>query len=127
MAGTVYSSSRLAVAMGMSPLVVGLTVDAYGTRAPELVVSVHSFLARQPDVAIGNVVGSNIFNILGVLGVSSVVSADGVRVSDAAFQMDIPVMIGPDDRCRGCLPSGLLCRPHHLSLERRDVRRLLLR
>jgi cation:H+ antiporter len=53
------------------------------------------------DIAVGNVVGSNIFNILGVLGVSSVVSAEGVRVSNAAFQLDIPVMIAV---ALACLP-----------------------
>ena len=57
------------------------------------------------DIAVGNVVGSNIFNILGVLGISSVVSADGVRVSEAALLMDIPVMIAA---AVACLPVFLI-------------------
>ncbi len=89
----VRSSSKLAAAIGISPLVVGLTVVAFGTSAPELAVSVQSTLTGQSDVALGNVVGSNIFNIMGVLGISSLVSAEGVAVSDAAFGFDIPVMI----------------------------------
>jgi len=69
----VRGASRLAMAMGISPLVVGLTVVAYGTSAPEMVVSVQSSLAGQPDVALGNVVGSNIFNVLFILGVSAMI------------------------------------------------------
>ena len=69
----VRGASRLAIAMGISPLVVGLTVVAYGTSAPEMVVSVQSSLAGQPDVALGNVVGSNIFNVLFILGVSAMI------------------------------------------------------
>ena len=60
----VRGSSRLAAAMGVPPLVIGLTVVAYGTSTPELAVSVQAAMAGQADLAIGNVVGSNIFNIL---------------------------------------------------------------
>ena len=58
----VRGASRLAVAMGISPLVVGLTVVAFGTSAPELMVGIQTALAGQPSLMIGNVVGSNIFN-----------------------------------------------------------------
>lgn len=63
----VRGASRLAIAVGISPLVVGLTVVAFGTSAPELVVSIQSTMSGQPDVALGNVVGSNIFNVLFIL------------------------------------------------------------
>lgn len=62
------SASAPAAAAGISPLVVGLTVVAFGTSAPELVVCVQSTLKGQPDLAIGNVVGSNILNVLLILG-----------------------------------------------------------
>jgi len=88
----VRGSSRLAMAMGISPLVVGLTVVAYGTSAPELVVSVRSSLAGQPDVAIGNVVGSNIFNVLFILGLSAMIVP--LRVSQQLIRIDVPLMTG---------------------------------
>ncbi|MFN9971618.1 MAG: sodium:calcium antiporter, partial [Phycisphaerae bacterium] len=87
----VRGSSRLAMAMGVSPLVVGLTVVAYGTSAPELVVSVQSSLAGQPDVALGNVVGSNIFNVLFILGLSAMIVP--LRVSQQLIRIDVPLMI----------------------------------
>ncbi len=70
----VRGASNLAVAAGISPLVIGLTVVAYGTSAPEVAVTVHAMFAKppQPDLAIGNVVGSNISNVLLVLGISAV-------------------------------------------------------
>mgnify|MGYP002623908258 CR=1 FL=1 len=67
----VRSASALAAAARISPLVIGLTVVAYGTSTPELVVSLQSSLRGQSDIALGNVLGSNIFNVLFILGVSS--------------------------------------------------------
>lgn len=87
----VRGSSRLAIAMGISPLVVGLTVVAYGTSAPELVVSVQASLAGQPDVAVGNVVGSNIFNVLLILGLSAMIVP--LRVSQQLIRVDVPLMV----------------------------------
>ncbi len=87
----VRGASRLAIAMGISPLVVGLTVVAYGTSAPEMVVSVQSSLEGQPDVAIGNVVGSNIFNVLFILGLSAMIVP--LRVSQQLIRIDVPLMI----------------------------------
>lgn len=66
----VRGASRIAAALGITPLVVGLTVVAFGTSSPELAVSVMAGLNGQPGLAIGNVVGSNIFNVLFILGVS---------------------------------------------------------
>ncbi|HWS13565.1 MAG TPA: sodium:calcium antiporter, partial [Rhodocyclaceae bacterium] len=67
----VRGASKLALSFGISPLVVGLTVVAFGTSSPEMAVSVQSALSGQVDLALGNVVGSNIFNVLFILGVSA--------------------------------------------------------
>jgi cation:H+ antiporter len=90
----VRGSSRLALAAGVSPLVVGLTVVAFGTSAPELAVSVRSALSSQAqaDIAIGNVVGSNICNILLILGLSAVIAP--LAISARLIRQDVPVMIG---------------------------------
>eukprot|EP01036_Dinobryon_divergens_P009291 gene9291-12419_t len=60
----VRGAARLAARFGISPLVIGLTVVAFGTSSPELAVSVQSGLSGQADIAVGNIVGSNIFNVL---------------------------------------------------------------
>jgi cation:H+ antiporter len=88
----VRGASKLAVAAGLSPLVVGLTVVAYGTSAPELAVSVQSSYAGQADIAIGNVVGSNIANILLILGSSAAVAP--LIVSRQLVRLDAPLMTG---------------------------------
>lgn len=88
----VRGASRLAVTFGISPLVVGLTVVAYGTSAPELAVSVQASLAGQADLAIGNVVGSNISNVLLILGLSAL--AAPLVVSQQLVRLDVPLMIG---------------------------------
>lgn len=88
----VRGASALAVAARISPLVVGLTVVAFGTSAPELVVSVQSSLRGQPDIALGNVVGSNIFNVLFILGVSALIIP--LQVSQQLVRFDVPLMIG---------------------------------
>ncbi len=95
----VESAIVLARQLGVSELVIGLTIVAAGTSMPELATSIMAAIRGERDIAVGNVVGSNIFNILGVLGISSVVSADGVRVSETAFQLDIPVMIAVAVAC----------------------------
>lgn len=88
----VRGASRLAGSLGISPLVIGLTVVAFGTSAPELAVSVQSAYAGQPDLAIGNVVGSNICNILLILGLAALISP--LVVAQKLLQLDVPVMIG---------------------------------
>ena len=70
---------------------IGLTVVAVGTSLPELATSVASALRRQPEIAIGNMVGSNIFNILGILGITAMLSPIPIAAEIAAF--DIPVML----------------------------------
>ena len=90
----VRGTARLAIAMGITPLVVGLTVVAYGTSAPEVAVTVQALLAQppQPELAIGNVVGSNIANILLVLGLSA--TAAPLVISRVTVRTMVPVMIG---------------------------------
>ncbi len=87
----VRGASRLAAVAGISPLVIGLTVVAFGTSAPELAVSIQSSLAGQTDIAVGNVIGSNIFNVLFILGISALVSP--LIVSSQLVRFDVPLMI----------------------------------
>jgi cation:H+ antiporter len=87
----VRGASRLAVAVGITPLVVGLTVVAFGTGSPELAVGIRASLAGQADITVGNVVGSNIFNVLFILGVSAVVAP--LIVSQQLVRLDVPIMI----------------------------------
>lgn len=89
----VNSAIMFAQWLGVSELVIGLTVVAAGTSLPELVTSVVAGLRGERDIAVGNIVGSNIFNILAVLGMSAIVAPDGVEVARAALSFDIPVMI----------------------------------
>lgn len=87
----VRGATRLATAIGMSPLVVGLTVVAFATSAPELAVSVGSALGGQPDIALGNVVGSTIANVLLILGLAALAAPLVVRSQLVRF--DVPIMI----------------------------------
>ena len=82
-----------ATALGVSELTIGLTIVAAGTSLPEAATSVVAAIRGQRDIAIGNVVGSNIFNILAVLGASAAIADSGVRVSPEALRFDIPVML----------------------------------
>ncbi|MDX5298053.1 MAG: calcium/sodium antiporter [Gammaproteobacteria bacterium] len=87
----VRGAARLAAGLGVPALVIGLTVVAFGTSAPELAVSVKSAWSGQAELAIANVVGSNIFNILFILGVAALVSP--LVVSRQLIRQDVPVMI----------------------------------
>jgi cation:H+ antiporter len=88
----VAGASAMARRLGVDELVIGLTIVAAGTSLPEAVTSVVASFRGQRDIAVGNVVGSNLFNLLGVLGLSSLVSPTGIAVSAAALHFDIPVM-----------------------------------
>ncbi|NIC04866.1 calcium/sodium antiporter [Billgrantia bachuensis] len=90
--GLVRGASRLAAQVGISPLIIGLTVVAFGTSAPELVVSIKASLDNQAGIAIGNVVGSNIFNVLFILGISALIVP--LAVAQQLIRLDIPLMIG---------------------------------
>ena len=89
----VNSATDIAESLGVSDLVIGLTVVAAGTSLPELATSVLAAIRGQRDIAVGNVVGSNIFNLLGVLGLSGVLASDGIPVTDEGLRLDLPVMI----------------------------------
>ena len=88
----VRGSSSMARAMGISPLVIGLTVVAFGTSAPELVVSLISSIQGKSMIAVGNVVGSNICNIALVLGLASIFQP--ITSSKSVVRRDIPIMLG---------------------------------
>ncbi len=87
----VKGASRLAAAFGISTLVIGLTVVAFGTGAPELAVCIKAALADQMDIALGNIVGSNIFNVLFILGISAVIVP--LAVSRQLIRIEVPLMI----------------------------------
>lgn len=87
----VRGASAIAASFKISPLVIGLTVVAFGTSAPELGVSLRAALSGSPDLAVGNVVGSNIINVLFVLGISALVTP--LVVSSHLIRLDVPLMI----------------------------------
>ncbi len=87
----VRGAARLAARFGISPLIIGLTVVAFGTSAPEMAVSTQSAFMGQGDIAIGNVIGSNIFNVLVVLGLSALIIP--LVVSRQLVRFDVPIMI----------------------------------
>ncbi|HSJ32086.1 MAG TPA: calcium/sodium antiporter [Longimicrobiales bacterium] len=89
----VQAAVQIAEAFGVTPLVIGLTIVAAGTSMPELATSVVAGVRGQRDIAVGNIIGSNIFNILAVLGISGAVSPTGIPVSNAALTLDLPVMV----------------------------------
>ncbi len=88
----VKGASKIAILLGLSPLLIGLTVVAFGTSAPELLVSVISTIKGKDMIAIGNVVGSNICNIALILGISSLIHP--IICQKEVIKRDIPVMIG---------------------------------
>jgi cation:H+ antiporter len=104
----VRGASRLAVAVGISPLVIGLTVVAFGTSSPELAVSVQSALSGNADIALGNVVGSNIFNILFILGIAAIIVP--LVVASQIIRFDVPVMIGGSGLLWLCAADGVIAR-----------------
>jgi cation:H+ antiporter len=102
----VDSAVAIAQAFGVSELVIGLTIVAAGTSMPEVATSVVAAIRGERDIAVGNAVGSNIFNLLCVLGLSSMVSPSGMEVSSAALRFDIPVMIAVAVACLPVFFSG---------------------
>lgn len=104
----VRGAASLALRLGLSPLVVGLTVVAFGTSAPELVVSLRAALHGQGGIAVGNVVGSNTFNIAFILGLSALVRP--IRIQAQLVRFDVPVMLAVTIACAGLLCNGRLSR-----------------
>jgi cation:H+ antiporter len=90
--GLVSGASRLAALAGVKPLLIGLTVVAFGTSAPEMAVSLHAGLAGSGDIALGNIVGSNILNVLLVLGATAL--AAPLTLKPELLRLDVPIMVG---------------------------------
>ncbi len=89
----VFGASSIARAFGVSELVIGLTIVAAGTSIPELATSVLASLRGQRDIAIGNVVGSNLFNLLCVMGITGLVAPTAIIIPSVAIGFDLPVMV----------------------------------
>ncbi len=104
----VQGAVRIALALGISDLVVSLTIIAAGTSLPEVVVSVLASCRGERDIAVGNVVGSSIFNILAVLGLTAVILPHGVTVPLAVLHFDMPVMIAAFVACLPIFMTGHL-------------------
>ena len=105
----VNGAVAVAVRLGVSDLVIGLTVVAVGTSLPELATSVVASVRGERDIAVGNVVGSNLFNLLAVLGMAGLVSSgSGIAVPPAALRFDLPVMIATAVACLPVFFTG--CR-----------------
>jgi cation:H+ antiporter len=102
----VESSVSMAKAMGVSELVIGLTIVAAGTSLPEVATSVMAAVRGERDIAVGNVVGSNIFNIVGILGVSGVVAGGAMKVAPGMLHLDMPAMVAVAVACLPIFFSG---------------------
>ncbi len=100
----VSGAVEIARALGVSELVIGLTFVAAGTSLPEVATSVLAAWKGERDIAVGNVVGSNLFNILGVLGFSAVIAPEGLVCPPSLMRLDVPVMIAA---AVACLPIFL--------------------
>ncbi|TFH86350.1 calcium/sodium antiporter [Billgrantia azerbaijanica] len=107
----VEGAATFASYLGVSEQVIGLTIIAAGTSLPEVMTSLIAALRGERDIAVGNVVGSNVFNILGVLGMSSLLSPSGITVAPAMISFDIPVMLAVAVACLPiCFTGGVITR-----------------
>lgn len=102
----VRHASRLALSIGISPLVVGLTIVAFGTSSPELMSSVYAQWIGEGSLAVGNAVGSNLFNLTGVLGLAGLVGDGGLEVTDSILWFDLPVMTATAIVCLPVFVTG---------------------
>jgi cation:H+ antiporter len=102
----VSGATELARLFGLSELLIGLTLVAAGTSLPELATSFVAAIRKEQDIAVGNVVGSNVFNILGVLGIAGLVSPSPIDVPRSSLRSDFPVMIGAAVLCMVFFHSG---------------------
>ena len=92
--------------LGTPEAVIGLTIVAIGTSAPELVTAIVAALRREHDLAVGNLIGSSIFNIVLILGTAALVPADGISVGQAALWIDLSVMLGTAIVCVPVIMTG---------------------
>lgn len=100
----VKGAVSIAESLGVSDLIIGLTIVSVGTSLPELATSVMAGIRGERDIAVGNAVGSSLFNILAVLGLAGLAAPQGVPVADSSILVDIPVMIFS---ALACLPVVL--------------------
>jgi cation:H+ antiporter len=94
--------------MGVSELVIALTIVAAGTSMPEVATSIIASIRGERDIAVGNVVGSCVYNILAVLGLAALIAPGGVAVAPAALDFDIPVMVAVAVACLPIFVTGHL-------------------
>jgi len=106
--GLVSGAVEIATLLGLPELVVGLTIVAIGTSLPELATSLAASVRGQRDIAVGNIVGSNLFNLGAVLGITALISADGVPVAEGALTFDLPVMVAVAVACLPVFFTGHL-------------------
>ncbi|MCZ7565606.1 MAG: hypothetical protein M5U08_18965 [Burkholderiales bacterium] len=104
----VEAAVAIAAALGLSEMVIGLTIVAAGTSLPEAATSVVAALRGERAIAVGNVIGSNAFNILAVLGLSGLVAPAALPVAPAMLSFDLPVMIAVAAACLPIFFSGHL-------------------
>jgi cation:H+ antiporter len=97
---------RIAESLGLSELVIGLTIVAIGTSLPEAATSVVAALKGERDIAVGNIIGSNLFNLLAVLGLSALVAPQGIPAPDRVVDLDLPVLIGSAVLCLAVFFTG---------------------
>ncbi|UCC47619.1 MAG: sodium:calcium antiporter [Gemmatimonadota bacterium] len=90
----VEAAVEVANQLGVSDTVVGLTIVAVGTSLPELATTLVAAIQRQTEVAVGTVIGSSVFNVLGIMGIAAVVSASPIPVPPGFLSLDLPVMLG---------------------------------
>jgi len=102
----VDSAVSLAEFLGVSELVIGLTVVAIGTSLPEIATSVVAAMRGESEIAVGNIVGSNIFNILAVLGIAGAIIPEDLPVHSALIHFDLPVMLSASFACIPIFFSG---------------------
>lgn len=95
------SAVIIARLLGVSELVIAMTIIAAGTSLPEVATSIVATIRGERDIAIGNVVGSNIFNVLGIIGVAGLIAPNGIAVTPSVLRFDLPVAIAA---CVACLP-----------------------
>jgi cation:H+ antiporter len=102
----VEAATDIAASLGVSELVIGLTVVAIGTSLPEIATSVLAAARGQRDLAVGNAIGSNIFNILAVLGLTAVISPSSIPIPDGALTLDVPIMVVVAFACLPIFANG---------------------
>jgi cation:H+ antiporter len=112
----VDGSVIIATKLGVDELLIGLTIVSIGTSLPEVVTSVVASYRGERDIAVGNVVGSNLFNILCVLGLTSAISPTGINVLEEAIIFDIPIMVAVAILCFPIFLSGNVIRRHEAAL-----------